>query len=138
MGGRGQTWSMDLIIGVLIFMLAMGVIYALLMSKTREDIAPLRIESEVIATKLTEDPYLQVAANNQLDAKRLGNLTEIDYETLRQEFGAQHEFCIFLKDESGNLTYIVDNQGRKYTGIGSGNGDLNLSGVPCGQICTTC
>ena len=138
MGERGQTWSMDLIIGVLIFMLAVGIIYALLVSKGKENTTPLRIESEVIATKLLEDPWIAVAPENQLDAKKLGNLTEFDYETLRQQFGSQHEFCIFIQDESGNITYIVDNQGRKYTGIGSGIGDLNISGVPCGQVCTTC
>ena len=120
MGERGQTWSMDLIIGVLIFMLAVGIIYALLVSKGKENTTPLRIESEVIATKLLEDPWIAVAPENQLDAKKLGNLTEFDYETLRQQFGSQHEFCIFIQDESGNITYIVDNQGRKYTGIGSG------------------
>jgi hypothetical protein len=138
MGERGQTWSMDLIIGVLIFMLAIGVIYALLASKGRENTAPLRIESEVIATKLLDDPQIGVTSEQQLDATKLGNLTSIDYETLRQQLGVQKEFCIFLQDESGNITYIVDNQGRKYTGIGSGNGDLNISGVPCGQVCTTC
>jgi hypothetical protein len=132
---RGQAWSMDLIIGVLVFMLAIGIIYTLLASRGRQDIAPLRIESEVIATKLSDDPTYRIAENNQIDEARLtallGNAT-LDYQTLKAQLGVQNEFCIYLRDENGNLTYILDANGRPYSGIGSGNGEFNLSGTPCG------
>ena len=135
MKGRGQAWSMDLIIGVLVFMLAIGIIYTVLSGKDRGDIAPLRIESEVIATKLSDDPTYRIADNNQIDQERLevllGNATQ-DYEGLKAAFGVKNEFCIYLRDESGNLTYIVDGDGNAYSGIGSGSGEFNLSGTPCG------
>ena len=135
--GRGQAWSLDLVFGVLIFMLAVGVIYALLMSKDKDTSTPLRIESEVIATKLATDPLLAVATDNQLDAAKLSTMTGVDYETLRNEMGVKNEFCIYLEDDQGNLVYII-NGTNKYTGIGSGSADLNISGTPCGQVCTTC
>jgi hypothetical protein len=126
---------MDLILGVLIFMIAVGIIYTLLASKDHENVAPLRIESELIATKLSEDPSLRLGDNNQIDNDRLKVLLErarTDYEGLKVELGVENDFCIFLRDEAGNLTYIFDDEGNAYTGIGPGSGELNLSGTPCG------
>lgn len=142
MGGRGQNWSLDLIIGVVIFLLAIGVIYSLLSNKSREDVAPLRIESEVIATKLTTpeaatSDEMIVATDNQLDIEKLQELTKYPggYDALKEELGVQNDFCIYLQDENGNVIYIEGDDG-KYTGIGPGSPELNLSGVPCG--CPTC
>jgi hypothetical protein len=128
---------MDLVFGVLIFMLAVGVIYALFMSKDRDTTTPLRIESEVIAVKLSNDPLLRVTEENQLNIQKLNNLTTLGYEQLRTQLGVKNEFCIYLEDEQGNVVYII-NGTNKYTGIGSGSAELNISGTPCGQICTTC
>jgi hypothetical protein len=135
--GRGQAWSIDLIFGVIIFMISVGIIYALLVSRDRQDVAPLRIESEVIANKLAFDPQLRVAENNQLNPQSLANLTRLQYDALKAQLGVQDEFCIYLEDSQGNLIYIQDGS-TKYTGIGSGSGELNLSGTPCGRVCTTC
>ena len=136
MGGRGQNWSLDLIIGIVIFLLAVGVIYSILASKNREDTTPLRTDSEIIATKLTTPETstsldILVAADNQLDVEKLKSLTTADYAKLKQDLGVQNDFCIYLQDEEGNVLYIEGADGN-YTGIGPGSPDLNLSGVPCG------
>lgn len=131
---RGQAWSLDLVVAVIIFLLAVGIIYEFLLGRERGDLAQLRIESEVIATKLADDPLLQVAVNKQLDTTRMAGLATKSYDELKSDLGVKHEFCIFLQDENGNLIYIVDGLGNKYTGIGSGDGQLNLSGTPCGQV----
>ena len=135
--GRGQAWSLDLVFGVLIFMLSLGVIYALLMSRDKDNSTPLRIESEVIATKLASDPTLAVATDNQLNIGKLSTMTGMDYNSLRSQLGVKNEFCIYLEDDQGNLVYII-NGTNKYTGIGAGSDELNISGTPCGQVCTTC
>lgn len=133
---------MDLILGVIIFMLAIGVVYTLLGDQTAKNVAPLRIESEVIATKLTSDASLQggsgtlkIAASNQIDAASLGYLaaqSQSDYEGLKKELGVQNEFCIYLRDEQGNVTYITDPAtGKRYAGIGSGTGDVNITCLTC-------
>jgi flagellar basal body-associated protein FliL len=144
MGARGQSWSMDLIIGVVIFLLAIGVIYAVLTSKAKEDITPLRIESEVVATKLTttessKDNELIVVTNNQLDEEKLTSLAEKaktteGYEALKAQLGVKNDFCIVLLDEKGNVVYLTDNNGNKYTGIGPADDNFKISGTPCGKI----
>lgn len=136
MGGRGQNWSLDLIIGIVIFLLAVGVIYSILASKNREDTTPLRTDSEIIATKLTTpetstSANILIATDNQLDIEKLKGLTTADYAKLKQDLGVQNDFCIYLQDEEGNVIYIEGSDGN-YTGIGPGSPDLNLSGVPCG------
>jgi hypothetical protein len=129
---------MDLIIGVVIFLLAVGVIYSLLSSKRSEDITPLRIESDVVATKLTTpessaNQDIAVAEENQLNIIKLENLTTaFPYEDLKQKLGVQNEFCIYLQDENGNVVYLRGADGKDYTGIGSGKGDLILSNTSCG------
>ncbi len=142
MARRAQAWSLDLIIGVLIFMIGAGVIISLLTSKDDQDPAPLRVESEVIATKLVAEESLQVAPANQLDMATLyalaANSSE-DYDTTREGLGVQNEFCIYLQDEDGNLVFIQDpnDPTQSYAGVGSSNGDLNLTNqnIPCGRPC---
>jgi len=142
MGARkGQAWSIDLMIGVLVFLLAIGTIYSLMNSKIATDPEPLRIESEVIATVLTSNTsntLLQVADENQLSMENLMLLateSELDYDTLKEQLGVENEFCIYLQDEDGNIVYIEDPTapGPRYTGIGSGSSGLNISGTPCGE-----
>lgn len=137
--GKGQVWSLDLVIGMLVFLLAVGTIYSFLNVRTGKDPTPLRIESEVVATALTtgtDDPGLKVADQNQLDMNRLGTLAaeaEVNYTQLKRRLGIDHDFCIYLQDEEGNLIYVKDTSGNTYAGIGSRTGELNLTDdTPCG------
>lgn len=138
-GGKGQAFSMDLVIGVLIFMLALGIIYSLLAKGTGDESATLRIESEVIAERLTSSSG--IAQQNQLQMEGLAAVAqsaEIDYDALREQLGVQGEFCIYLTDENGNLVYIQDPAtNKKYPGVGSSNGDITLTqwDIPCGKAC---
>jgi hypothetical protein len=130
---------MDLVIGVLVFMVTIGIIFSLLGNREKTDTAPLRIESEVVATKLTSDAALHVAQDNQLEMDKLTSLAQLantNYETLKKEFGIKNEFCVYLQDDEGKLVYIDGPGGEKYTGIGSGSLELNISGIPCGKPCT--
>jgi len=142
MRSAGQAWSTDLLIGVLIFLVSAGIIVSLLSSQQQEDPAPLRISSEVVATKLTQDEQLQVAPDSQLsmaDLYALAQDADTDYQRVKGELGVQDEYCIYLRDENGNLVFIEDpaNPDNKYAGIGSGNGAVNLTnqGIPCGIPC---
>lgn len=133
---QGQAFSVDLLIGVLVFMLAIGIIYSLLNSKGADDPAQLRIESEVIAERLTSAASLQVAPENQLNMEDLAMLAKDEYEEVKAQLGVQEEFCIYLQDENGNLIYIQDSStGERYAGVGSGTGEITLTDkdIPCGQ-----
>jgi len=125
---RGQAWSMDLIFGVIIFMLSIGVIYGILTSRQQNDVAAYRIESETIATKLAIDPRVQVTDGNQLDPAKLLALSKTSYDQLRADLGVQNDFCIFIEDEMGNIIYLVDpSDGTKYAGVGANSPEMNFT-----------
>ncbi|MDD9953125.1 MAG: hypothetical protein OXR66_02210 [Candidatus Woesearchaeota archaeon] len=139
---KGQAWSMDLVIGVLIFLLAVGVIYTVLVDfQSSKNADVFQFESEIIAKVIVDEPSLQVAPDNELDMDVLVDIANGDkgnYDTLKQGFGIENEFCIFLQDEEGNLVYIYDGT-DKFAGIGSGDGEMNLTdeNIPCGVPCQT-
>ena len=124
---RGQVWSVDVIIGVVIFISILTVFYAIL-SESGEDVnALLRANADTVIIRFTQDPDLRVLeGNNKLNLSRLELVGNHSYERLKEKLGIQGEFCIYLEDEFGRLVTI----GNK-TGIG--NPQLNISGTPCGQ-----
>jgi len=147
MARKAQAWSLDLIIGVLIFMVAAGIVISLLTDRDNQDPAPLRVESEVVATKLVTQEDLQIAPGNQLNMAALyalaANATK-DYDATRGKLGVQNEFCIYLQDEEGNLIFIKDPSDldesdgiNTYAGVGSATGEVNLTSqeIPCGKKC---
>ena len=129
---RAQAWSIDLVIGVLIFLLVAGLFYATILRNQGEDTTTIRISSETIATKLINDPNLRITEDNAISAERIKRLIEKDIDDLRREFGADTEFCVFFEDEKGNLVPIFideDDQTKVYHGIGSNS--ISVSDHPC-------
>lgn len=137
MGRKGQAWSVDLVIGVLIFLLVIGVFYVVLINKSNSDTTQLKIASETVATKLVDDPAVGIVEGDAIQQEKLEDMLQKEYDSLRQQFGINSEFCIFLEDDKGNIiniTYTNETDTLTYTtiGIGPNNNDLKLAGMPCG------
>lgn len=138
MVGRAQAWSMDLVIGVVIFLLVVGLFFVLFRTSSAADTTDLKVASEVIATKLVTSPTLGIVTGNQIDKTRVQALfarlgQPNGYQTVKDEFGIRSEFCIYLEDEQGNLVNIT-NSTHTMAGIGSNSSGLNVSGTPCGIV----
>ena len=135
---RGQAWSMDLVIGVMIFLLEIGLFFVLFRTSTSKDTTELKIASEIISTKLVTSPTVGIVTDDQIDRDRVQTLflrlEEPDgYEALKDDFGVRGEFCVYLEDDQGNLVNIT-NSTHTAAGLGSGSDELLLSGTPCGAI----
>lgn len=131
----GQSWSIDVVIGVVIFLLVIGVFYALLTNSAKEDATDLKIASESVATKLTNDQKIGIITNEAVDKQKLVTLTKKTYLQLKQELGTDAEFCIFFENENGSVINITDAEtGNTYIGIGSKK--INISGIPCYEVTT--
>ena len=127
---KGQAWSIDVVIGVLIFLIVIGLFYVLLIGNFKKDTTELQIASETIATKIVapKGTGVGIMNNNQIEKDTLLNYTN-DYEGLKSALGVSSDFCIFLEDEEGNVINISNST---HTVVGVGSSEINVSGSPCG------
>ena len=123
---NGQTWSIDVIIGVIIFMLIIAVFYAFISSRSEPTVDDLGDDARVISTKLSSDGVISAGSINRAD---IDTLCDMSYEDVKAQLGITSDFCIYLEDSNGNL--IPCGTAQK-SGIGNA-ADVNLSGsITCG------
>ena len=128
MRSKAQSWSVDIILGVIIFMAAFFVFYALLKPDQRDDVKNLEGEaSKVIEEVTSQDALLGIIDSNQINESKLHELKNISYEELKSRLRVEGDICIYFEDENGNLVLI----NNSYVGIGSSK--INLSSIPCSR-----
>jgi len=129
---RGQAWSIDLIIGLLVFVLIVVIFYALLAGPKESKIKHLTDKADVTAQKLFEEGLVD-PVTNEFDDEEFLRLAEEDYEGLRERLGIVGDFCLFLEtnDDPPVLKIVVNGSYVGWTGIGSSL--LNVSGFNCSQ-----
>lgn len=131
---KGQSWSMDVVIAVVIFGFIAVIFYSLIVIEqqpSRDDL--LRVAQD-INTKL-ELGVLGCGAiidNQTLTQAQIQCLYNQSYQQVKDQFGISPNahFCIYIQDSNGRL-YIVDNGSTNKTGFGDPT--INISGQPCSQ-----
>lgn len=127
---KAQTWSTDAIVGMVLFFIAVVLLYYLA-GPIEENRQAAKLQAE--ADKL---PSILGAAQNltgtfivgaKVDAGKLASASNVSYENLKSLLGIESDFCIYFEDEKGN---IVPLQGDR-AGIGSPL--VNLSGAGCNE-----
>lgn len=125
---KAQTWLIDIALGVIIFLAAFFVFYALLNANPSSKATSLKEEaSTVIKQVASEEAPLRIVDGNVVNVSKLNQLKNFSYEELKRTLRIEGDFCIYLEDEKGNIVLI----NNSYKGIGSP--DINLSGTPCSQ-----
>lgn len=131
----GQTWSIDLIIGVIVFMLIIATFYAFIGSKSETSIENLKEDATVASTKLlAEDGSTSsIVRNGEIQKTDLDTLCDKTYNDVKAKLGIESEFCIYLEDANGNIIPCGSGINKK-AGIGN-NKDINISdNIRCGQV----
>jgi len=125
---KGQIWSIDLIIGVLIFA-AIGIsIYAFLAGGSDNDkISRYTEEAEALTEKLI-DMGLINRDTGEFNQTVYEQLTQMDYEDLKDELGVRGDFCLYLEFDDDNPRLLIFNN---KTGLGSS--DFVVGDLPCGE-----
>ncbi|MEM4260658.1 MAG: hypothetical protein QXG00_05470 [Candidatus Woesearchaeota archaeon] len=133
---KAQTWSTDLILGVVVFVLIIAVIYTIITQKPQTKPTELQQEAMLIGTRLdynsNYDSLYTVIQDGEINNQRLERLPiNINFETgtyeqAKKDFGISKDFCIYLEDENGRLILI----NNSYVGVGNPN--LLINNVPCG------
>ena len=131
---KAQSWSIDITLGVFVFIAAIFIVYALLNANQGSKASALKEEaSTVIGQVASEDASISIVNNNEIDSAKLKGLKSLQTdspEELKRKLKVEGDFCIYMEDENGNIVLIQDESGG-YKGIGSSG--IDLGGAPCSQ-----
>lgn len=138
----GQVWSMDLIIGVIVFLIAVGLLLFFSGNQAEKDTSRLRVESRLIADTLTSDQANSIIISGAVDETRLMTIVSQganNYQQLKAELGLRDDFCVIMIDQEDNVVVIGDGSQNR---IGFGSDSLNITlidldkTVECGGLYT--
>ena len=125
---KSQSWSIDIALGVIIFMAAFFIFYTLLNANPNTKANNLKEEASIVIKQVTsEGSLIRVVDGNEINVSKLNELKNISYDELKRMLRIEGDFCIYMEDDKGNLVLI----NNSYRGIGASS--INLSGSPCSQ-----
>lgn len=114
---RGQGWSLDAIVAVIIFVvLIIVVLWFMTFAVKNNRLEALKSEGESIPEILEGDEPFGFIVGKRIDKERLAEFSKLPYEEIRKQLGIKADFCIHLQDEDGNLINISPDRAA----IGSG------------------
>lgn len=99
----GQTVTLDLIIGITIFLTTIALFYYLFgvdVTKTEEEDA-----ASAVIEGLTGNEYFK---DGELDSTELETLSSMDCTTMRDFFDTNKNICIYATDKNGRLVELDD------------------------------
>lgn len=125
---KAQSWSMDIALGIIVFISAFFIIYALLNENPDTKAGSLKEDAAIAAKQIaSEETPLGIIDGNEVNVGRLNELKNLSYDELKKKLRIDGDFCLYFEDEKGNIMLINES----YKGIGSPK--INLSGTPCSQ-----
>jgi len=142
--GQGQSWSLDIILAFVIFVLIIGIFYALLSNNRGDKTQTLMLESSTVLSNLDaangqKPNNLTIIDKGNIDETSLERLyNNTDYNALKKELGIKGDFCIYIVRQDGTLVAIKDDStGQNITIGGFGNGNYTVNDAPCGYNLTS-
>ena len=123
---KSQSWSIDIALAAIIFIVAFFVFYSLLNANTNAKASNLKDEAYVVVNQITnEDSLVNVVDGNEVSVNKLNELKDMGYDELKKRLRVDGDFCIYMEDSDGNVI-LIDNT---YSGIGAPT--IQLRGTPC-------
>ena len=83
--------------------LAIIILLGILIMTERKQVSK---DQKVIEKKLTAN----FITGNVIDPVALKDLTKTDYEELKQKYGIESDFVIYIKDKDGNIIPVSENE----------------------------
>lgn len=133
---QGQSWSIDVIIGVIIFVLVIAIFYAVLSSDSEGGIESLQTDRENALTKIgigDNSEKLNLFDNGIINQSQYNQICDnYDYEQVKSILGIENDFCIFLEDEEGEIIPCGTGASKTW-GIGNGKSYYLTPTIFCGE-----
>ncbi len=132
---RGQSWSIELIISLSVFVVIIIGLFVSFSTQPTNPVQELQAQSQqfisrFFATDTSNQQVYSFIENNNVNDQKLAQLQATDYSEIKKELGLSDDFCIILVDSNNNIIPIVAANGSTYYAIGSGNIQLG-NGVTC-------
>lgn len=116
---RGQTFSTDALVAVVIFILAGMLLFYLIGPAAKNKISDkLQLEAQKLPGILSANQ------GKKVDETKLAEILLLSYENVKTLVGMDSDFCIYFEDDHGNIVPA----GNK---IGIGSPLANFSGKAC-------
>ncbi|MEA3431035.1 MAG: hypothetical protein U9R08_07210 [Nanoarchaeota archaeon] len=127
---KGQVFTGDLLVGIMIFLIAFGgIVVFLYYSETKVALPNLIDDGKLVSRTVTGAGGVGVRGEEgEIDLNKLRDLGEDNYTELKNDLGVRSDFCVFFLDLEGKMVDV----GGKYT-IGSNGTEINVSGFKCGE-----
>ncbi len=130
MNTKSQTWSMDLMIGIAIF-LGLAVVFIFLLF-TQTDEFRLREQADSIYSQFdirTNPDGFGIFDGGSVSREALKGLyVDSQYQDVKNELGIEGDFCIVVVDQTGGIMNISNNYG-----FGEGEKLEIAEGLYCGS-----
>jgi hypothetical protein len=123
---KGQMWSYDIIMAVVIFTLAIGIFYSLVASSSiSTKTQTLSEEGSIVA--------LVTSSGDKLNKRRYSRFINQSYDDTKSQLGLTSDFCLHFEDGEGNILNI---SGKTTYGSPRVNITLDATGETynCGEI----
>lgn len=125
---KSQSWSIDIALGVVIFIAAFFLFYLLLNADPNVKVGDLKEEASAVIKEVTaEGSSIRIIDGKEINESRLGELKNLSYNELKRRLGIESDFCLYFEDKNGYIVLI----NSSYKGVGSSS--INLSDTPCSQ-----
>ena len=125
---KAQTWSVDIILAVVIFMVVLYIFYVVFSGDSSEKTQNLKQEASSVIKQISSgENSLRIVNNNEVNISKISELKNLSYDELKSRLRVDDDFCIFFEDDKGNIVLI----NNSYKGIGASS--INASGTPCSQ-----
>jgi len=126
---KAQSWSVDIILAVIVFMIAFFIFYATLESNPETKVSDLKEEaSTVIEQVADEESPLKAVDNGVIDVNEWNRLKAYNYDDLKRKLRTGGDFCIYIEDERGNIVQIDPNDPGS---VSIGSSAIKIRDTPC-------
>ncbi|MFT4311307.1 MAG: hypothetical protein ACMXX7_01635 [Candidatus Woesearchaeota archaeon] len=138
---KAQIWSLDMLIGVAIFLIMISVFLAVIMFSSSGDMTNLRDQSDQIFIRLdsSRNPNAnipQIFSDSGVSKEQIQQLYfNSNYEQIKSSLGVRDDFCIILLDDSGGIKGIEDPENPGVFKSSFGPSHIFVApGIRCGDI----
>lgn len=125
---KSQSMSVDVLIGIIVFLSVFIVFYGLLNPQERSRAKTLKEDATTVIQQVSsiDAPY-NIVNREEINESRILELKNLSYDDLKRNLRIEGDFCIYVEDENGNVVLL----NNTYVGIGAST--INISNTPCNQ-----